>query len=386
MKSLRLAGSLLFFALAWPSANGQDTGKDAPAVLARFKVARGGDILLLPVAFNGKTYQFVLDTGANAIVFDNSLPLGEAKRKGTGESAGGDLDLHFFKAPDAGLGPWKIDAPDDVVGYDFKKMREVFGLEIYGVLGMDFLCKHIVQMDCDEGEVRFLRRVAGDAGKPIRLEINDGIVFADLEVQGHGKTRFMLDTGMVGPDSGCLDASLLADLTKKEVFCTVGESLSETAAGTKASKLARGKQISVGDFTIDGPVFSEGSRNVLGFGALSRFVVTFDFPNGVMYLKKGKRFAEPDMWNISGLHVLRRQGQTVVHSVDKGSPAATRGIQANDKIAKVDGRPAQDVSMYELFRLCCASETTLDLVIERNGRAYSAKVDLKKPADPVAPR
>jgi hypothetical protein len=251
---------------------------------------------------------------------------------------------------------------------------------------MDFLCKHIVQIDCDEGEVRFLRRVESDAGKPVRLVMEDGYAFADLELQGHGKTRFLLDTGWISPDSGTMEAALLADLAKKGACRTVGESLLETVAGTKTSRITQGKEISVGDFAIDRPVFGEAPRNLLSLNALSRFVVTFDFPSGTMYLKKSKRFAEPDMWDISGLHLLRRQGQTVVHSVDKGSAAAMRGIQAGDKIAKIGARSAQDVSMYELRRLCCEPGTTLDLVIERQDRLYSAKIALEKPGNMHAPK
>ena len=74
-------------------------------VLERFEVARNGNALVLPVQFKGKTYRFILDTGASVNLFDVSLPLGdpiaEINAKGDGEK---QARLKVFSAPPASLG------------------------------------------------------------------------------------------------------------------------------------------------------------------------------------------------------------------------------------------------------------------------------------------
>ena len=84
------------------------------------------------------------------------------------------------------------------------------------------------------------------------------------------------------------------------------------------------------------------------------------------------------MPDLSGLHVLRRKGQTIVDSVDKGSAAANRDIKSGDTITKVGDRNADELSLFELRQLCCQPDTTLHLILEREGRSFTAKVDLKK--------
>jgi hypothetical protein len=42
-------------------------------VLAEFDVAKGGDVILLPVRLKGKTYHFAMDTGASLTAYDRSL-------------------------------------------------------------------------------------------------------------------------------------------------------------------------------------------------------------------------------------------------------------------------------------------------------------------------
>jgi hypothetical protein len=45
-----------------------------------------------------------------------------------------------------------------------------------------------------------------------------------------------------------------------------------------------------------------------------------------MYLQKGQAFDKPDEIDMSGLHLWRFEGRSVVHSVDKSSPAEAAGI------------------------------------------------------------
>jgi len=128
----------------------------------------------------------------------------------------------------------------------------------------------------------------------------------------------------------------------------VATSLFESAGGVGSSRIARAAKLTVGEFDLPNSLIGEGTKNLLGMGVLSRFRVTFDFPNNKMYLAKGKRFAEPETWDLSGLHLLRKGGKTIVHSVDKGSAADIAGIKTGNRIAEFDGRAADSVDMFDL--------------------------------------
>ena len=82
--------SFLFF--AGGCADEPESTSDAPAnqkVFAEFKIAKGGDPILLPVTFKEKEYLFLLDTGSSHTAFDTSFKheLGEVKKVEKGLSA-----------------------------------------------------------------------------------------------------------------------------------------------------------------------------------------------------------------------------------------------------------------------------------------------------------
>ena len=89
---------------------------------------------------------------------------------------------------------------------------------------------------------------------------------------------------------------------------------------------------------------------------MSRHIVTFDFPNSKVYFKKGKEFDKVDETDMSGLHLLRISGKTVVYSVDEDSHAHKAGIRANDIILKVGNKEASEYDMWKLRRLLMSGD------------------------------
>ena len=135
------------------------------------------------------------------------------------------------------------------------------------------------------------------------------------------------------------------------------ESLLETAVGTIRRREARTGNLSIGSFEYKGLIFAEVNRwCCLGLPFLSRHIVTFDFPNGKVYFKKGKEFNKVDETDMSGLHLLRISNKTVVHSVDEDSPAHKAGIRANDIILGVENKDASEYDMWELRRLLMSGD------------------------------
>src|SRR5215471_12403369 len=88
MKRSIVISGIVFLLFLPQQSGGQKVGLDPRNVLERFDVAKDGDALIVPVEFQGKTYRFLLDTGASVTVFDTSLEpqlgqtVGEAWAKG----------------------------------------------------------------------------------------------------------------------------------------------------------------------------------------------------------------------------------------------------------------------------------------------------------------
>jgi len=345
-------------------------------VLAEFPVFTDGDALLLPVRIGDKDYAFLLDTGATSSVFDTSLPLGAPIETGEFAAPSGAGRVTFFRAPKASLGKLAFRDGQKVGGIDLAKIRQIGGHPIYGMIGMDFLTDHVVHLDFDRGLVRFLEAVPEAAGPALPLIFREEkLPCVAVETLGLN-LDMMVDTGFVCLDSGWVDRSLFELAVQLQKLKVVGSTLSSDLSATVAKRIAKASHLRAGQMKLDHACFSEAEGSVLTLGFLSRFNVTFDFPNKTMYLAKNKNFDRPDTWDRSGLHLLRDGDKTLVHSADKKSPAEQAGITAGDEIVKVADREAAELRLFEIRRRLATPAEALPLVIRRDGKQYQTALKL----------
>lgn len=349
--------------------------------VAEFDVARSGRTIFLPVQFEGQTYQFVLDTGATQCVFDESFRarLGKPFKTIKAMTAGGPRDFHLYAAPEAFLADVSLKDSGAVMCLDMKMLGHVIGRELGGVLGMSVLRKYVVQIDFDRGKLALLKpdeRSHPEWGQEVPLRLWKGVPLAKAKLPGGIEAAFDLDTGCGA--SGDLQSRLFETMVGQGNLDTA-ETLSETAAGTKRSREARIAKVSVAGLECTDLIFGEGPLSVLGLGWLSRFRVTFDFPNQKMYLIKGAQFDRRDETDMSGLHLLRIKGETVVHSVDEASPAQRAGVLAKDVILTVNDKPAGSYEMWEIRRLLSSQDKeSIALTIRRGDQRQAITFALKK--------
>lgn len=117
----------------------------------------------------------------------------------------------------------------------------------------------------------------------------------------------------------------------------------------------------------------------LGLGFFRRHTVTFDFPRQILYLQPGREFSMPDRENMSGLHLLREDGETTVYSVDENSPAYNQGIRPGDVIAAVNGQDAKSLALNAIRRVFQSQDgAEVNLSIRRGGELLGVRFDLKK--------
>jgi hypothetical protein len=351
------------------------------AVLESFDIAKHGDAILVPVAVADKQYWFLLDTGAAGSAIDTRLLTGTAVRKIAISTPGGTTKVGLFRAPPLAVGSLPFLPKEKLVlGLDLTKIREVSGLEIYGVLGMDFLRNHICHINFDEGKLLFLKSLPANRGQAFALGLSaDSNPTLTMQIGGWGRREFMIDTGWVSTDSVDLPTTtfnILKVLGRLHVF---QQAYNECAAGTRTTRLASGPAVALGNFKIAHPIFTESvDGNRISLGVLSRFVATFDFPKHTLYLMPGQAYDRTDTADVSGLSLLRRGGMTVVYCTKKASVADKLGIKAGDIITMFGDKPAAEKSLFEIRRQLCEAGQTIPLTIQRDGETLQVALMLKK--------
>ncbi len=175
--------------------------------------------------------------------------------------------------------------------------------------------------------------------------------------------RPLLDTG--ADSSGAIGTQLFDDLRKSEESQVCGATLLSSVSGVTRRREAKVASLKLGEFRHESLIMTESDHTLLGLGYLSRYVVTFDFPSRVMYLQQGARFAVPDRHDLSGLHLLRVGGKTMVHLVDPRSPAALAGVSSGDIIQEIDGEIARSLDMYTIRRMLSLPGKQRQLIVQR---------------------
>jgi len=149
-----------------------------------------------------------------------------------------------------------------------------------------------------------------------------------------------------------------------------------TACGEHTSNVFRIPRFALGSRQTQDLAFVRGDDNLLGLAYLSRYKITFDFPNRVLYSRAGKAFDKPDPTDVSGLHLLRKEGATIVGRVDSDSAAEASGLEEDDIILAVDGLDADPTSLTDLRRVFRKGNRTVDVTYERHGHRLETTIEL----------
>jgi predicted aspartyl protease len=384
-RKVALLLSFLLLFLAGGCTDEPESISDAPAdrkVLAEFQIAGSGDPILLPVTFKGTKYLFLLDTGSSYTAFDTSMKheLGEVKKVEKALTAGSHIVTEIFEAPEVFLGPFNLQDCGEVACLDLKMVSLVMGKKISGLIGMNFLRKYVIQIDFDKGMLSFLQPMGEHPphwGK--ELEIKSGLLgWPQITgcVHDNIEVDFVVDTG--ANSTGGLDSDIF-EKTLSENKLKTCEILFATASGVIREREMRIKSLSIGSLNYADLIFGEANWSHLGLLFLSRHTVTFDFPNSKMHLNKGKGFKKNDETDMSGLHILRISNQTLVYSVDEGSPAQKSGINTKDIILKVGDKDANTYDILELRRfLMSGDKRNITMTIKRGDDVKNVSFLLEK--------
>jgi hypothetical protein len=270
-----------------------------PTELAMNKDAGRGGLLFVTLRLeSGEELPFIVDTGSPGTLFDKSLvsKLGGRLPLGTWTvpMAGEKQKSGIYWEPKLYLGSTRLKTGWLCAAVDFKQLSKQVGHPILGILAMDCLKHYCIQLDFQGGKMRFLDSDQLDTAKlgkplPLSLSLYSQLFTHHADLAGEKSTKLLIDTGWNGD----------------------GEVENGAINGHNPGWLHLPECIWDGEAYTNLTVQTGG--NVIGLGFLARHLVTFNFPERVMYLKQtstGPLLDEELAAALDFLRDLKKEGQT----------------------------------------------------------------------------
>lgn len=242
---------------------------------------RGGALIVTLRLQDGEKLPLILDTGTSGTMLDKSLapklgkPLGTVNIQHWGKH---ETETRYAM-PKLYLGNTLLtDTTGQIITYNFKSTSSHEGHPVMGILGMDVLEHYCIQLDFDAGKIRFLDDTQADTntwGKAfpiVPLNDSDSRPAVAQNLLGAQGPHSLIDSGYMG--DGWLMPQYFRQWTNSALVLTNGEvhSWKGSFAGENYPEVS----LEMKDVESDG----------IGIDFLARYLVTLDFPNHTLYLKR----------------------------------------------------------------------------------------------------
>lgn len=342
---------------------------------------------------------FILDTGASSTVIDSQLAkeLRLKARSRVVETGGaGTATALTFKGNSLKL-PNVEAANLTISGLPIDFLSSPIGRTISGVIGNDILKKLAVEVDYASQVINLYEPESyqySGSGEVVPLTLEGDLPFASGRVALAGRPvirgKFELDSGSTGAvlfNTPFVDRNKLLDsISKTSHIRTSG------VGGSAQAFSGRLKSIRLGSFQLENPIarFSRARRGdhassrydgLIGGEILRRFKVLFDLSHRRMILEPNAQFSEPYEVDMSGLD-MATEGQdfsvVVVNEVEKGSPAAEAGIQEEDVITAINGRPTKEFTMTQIRKMFMRDGKEYLITLKRGPKELQTKLKLRR--------
>jgi membrane-associated protease RseP (regulator of RpoE activity) len=350
---------------------------------------------IVQIRVNGsKAQPLMLDTGSAASLIDPTLAksLGfqpESQNDGFFGVGSKKSSLTLLKPP-ACLEMAGAHAEVRLLGFDLSLISSVEGTPVRGTLGGEFLKHFVVVIDYAKKTLRVLDPSFEYHGDGIVLPVTiDRQIFTTARIhKSSGETvegKFYVDTGTRTALS--LNSPFVRDhhLLEGETAIPVA-TLGVGMGGESLATVYRVRELELGPLHLSGVVatashdekgvFADPNvAGIIGGELLRKFTVILDYPHQRVILEKGPQSDTPFGYDASGLFLLAegtKLDRIKVLRVVDGSPASEAGLQKDDVIETIDGKPAHNLEhVRQLFR---SEGQTYALRIRRDGKSVRASI------------
>lgn len=353
--------------------------------------------IYLPVAVEGDTGLWILDSGAGSTVLDRGYAEGLGiELEGTikGQGAGNTVDVTFGRMPAYSL-PGVQFASQRVAVIDLKGViGKLLGFDVAGILGYDFLSRVVTKVDCANRKLSFYDPddfVYKGEGVVLDAPVSqENIFLVPLTVDGVTDGVWSLDLGATNTSFNHPTAEKLGYLDREGI-----DGMAFGAGGGFATRYIKVDSLSFAGFPVNETTMSfplhtnagalaggEQTGNI-GNTLLRHFVLYLDYAEQRLIVEKGDDFGKelPPKY-LTGLQLmLDDSGRVVVHNVMKNTSGDEAGMLAGDEIVAVDGKSVEQlgglIATREAFQGELGAKRSVDLV--RDGNKKRVRFELFDP-------
>ena len=259
-----------------------------PAVLAEFPFQFREGLLWVEVAVpqSEKPLNVLLDTGASVSVLNLKtaqrlgLSLGSpVSVTGVGTTLTGNWPVRLSATAD------KVELPGKFLALDLSKLSGACSNSVDGLIGADFFCDRVVQIDYHGQKLRVLdSKPLSEGAEAIPLEVRRCGMRVVVSVNGHKQQWVRLDTG-------CATALqwVTTYVPSRQCATKLAVGLSQISIPQTKTTLKLGnQQLDRVETGVHRQAIFPGECGLLGNGLLARFgTVTIDTKSGRLYLGSG---------------------------------------------------------------------------------------------------
>ncbi len=336
------------------------------------------NLVLLQLRVNNSRPLWFLFSTASTSVIDTriakelGLPIqGNEKSMPAGNSIGpGSIAGVSFSLP----GVTALNRTVAVLPLEF--LSSIMGQPVAGLIGYDLIGQFVIEVDYATGKINVYApsayRYTG-SGDSLPIKFIDKRPFVPVKITMKGgeaaEGTFELETassGVMVVRRSFAEVHQLLNSVKGFRLGNVGG-----AGGSMSRTLQeRVRNVQVGRFMINNPLVSfsqaEGAKTdgdgQIGGEVLRRFRLILDYSRRRIILEPNKHLVEPIEGDMSGLELVA-EGEGLktltINEVLANSPAAEAGLQEEDELIAINGRPVTEFSLEQIRQM-----------LKREGKEY----------------
>ena len=335
------------------------------------------NLIVIPVFINNKgPYNFLLDTGVGQMIITDTafLKVLNVKKFQTyqiqGYGLGTEIEAILTRNITARVGRSEIkNIPTAIFKEDIFDLSSYLGIKIHGILGYYFFQSFVVRINYSSNKISYFTHDSkiNVKGSKIPLKVINAKPYIKAKISIDSMTKrevtLLVDNGSSHP--------LLLESINDSPFPlpvhTIPANLGVGINGEINGSMGRLHSFQVNNFVFNSilagfPVYNSARTDLegtprngsLGAEVLKHFLVTFDYQNEALYLKKSNAFKKKFEHDMSGLeiYVLKQpKNRYYISRVEPGSPADSVGLTPGDEILSVDFRSIDNYSLNELTEL-----------------------------------
>ena len=371
-----------------------------------FKFENYNNLIIVSMLLNDVLpVKFILDTGVRTAIlterslsdflsinYDRKIPLvGTDGSKVIDAYIAANVTLQLPGATSKGQGML-------VLAEDYLQLKNYLGVEVHGILGYELFSRFIVKINYDKTTItlydpEYYRPKKKLKILPIALEDSKPFLIGEVTMLNDKSlsAKLMMDTGASHSILLHTGTHESIEIPEEKIFTTLGRGL----GGNIEGYIGRVKKVKIIDYQFQEVIGSfpasemlvelfkpNNRQGTIGGGLLSKFVVTIDYFNENIYLKKGKGFKKGFEYNMSGIEVkaIGTDLDTyVINELTAESPAERAGLMPGDIILNINGHNSANVKLNDInafFRSKAGRK--INLIVLREGERIKKSFRLEQ--------